>query len=142
MIETIFTISKKNDDTRFFMNNDMCLFADLFKFIWMTKLRLQFIVLLSRFLFFIKEIFSTNIEWLWISIDINSNLQFKTTNIINEIFLRYYKSYCSWFFIYTYFCYWSCFLFIYISVFTRRYRSKYWSKFLKWQCCINFISSN
>ncbi len=113
MIETISTISRRDDDTRSFMSNDMCLFDDFSKFIWMTKLRLQFIVLLSRFFFFIKRISSTNIEWLWISIDINSNLQFETTNTINEIFLRYYKSYCFWLFIYTYLCYWSC-LFIYI----------------------------
>jgi hypothetical protein len=119
MIETIFTISRRNDDTRFLMSNDMCLFDDLFKFIWMTKFRLQFIVLLSRFFFFIKEISSTDIEWWWISIDINSNLQFETTNTINEIFLRYYKSYCSWLFIYTYLCYWSClFIYIYLCFYT------------------------
>jgi hypothetical protein len=79
MIKTIFTILEKDDDTRFFMNNDTCLFNDLFKFIWMTKLRLQLIIVLSRFFFFIKKISLTNIEWLWISIDINSNLQFETT---------------------------------------------------------------
>jgi hypothetical protein len=119
MIETIFTVSRRNDDTRSFMSNDMCLFDDLFKFIWMTKLRLQFIVLLSRFFFFIRRISSTNIEWLWISIDINSNLQFETTNTINEIFFRYYKSYCSWLFIYTYFCYWFYFfIYIYICFYT------------------------
>ncbi len=119
MIETIFIISRRNDDTRFFMSNDMCLFDDLSKFIWMTKLRLQLIVLLSRFFFFIREISSTDIEWLWISIDINSNLQFETTNTINEIFLRYYKSYCSWLFIYTYLCYWSClFTYIYFCFYT------------------------
>jgi hypothetical protein len=75
----------------------------------MTKLRLQFMILFNRFFFFIKEISSTNIEWLWISIKIISILKFEITNTINEIFLRYYKSYCS------------CLFIIYIFVFTRRH---------------------
>ncbi len=55
IIETIFTILKKDDDTKSFISNDMCLSDDFFKFIEMTKLRLQFIVLLNCFFFSLEE---------------------------------------------------------------------------------------